>query len=116
MDDQPVTNPSPTPRPQVPLREGILSKIFLNEKGVRGVWRLLIYTTFVAAIGFGGSIILQLLRGLPRGVFYLDSWFPYEAFGFTVIFGAALIMARVEGETIPRKILRDEQFAQIHRG
>jgi membrane protease YdiL (CAAX protease family) len=98
VDVRPVENPSPTPFP-VPPRDGVFSKIFLNEKGVRGVWRLLIYGTFVAAIGFSGSIILQLFLGPTRGVFSPNSWFPYEAFSFMVIFLAALIMARVEGRS-----------------
>jgi membrane protease YdiL (CAAX protease family) len=93
MDNSPPSGfPSPPP-------EGIFSRIFLNEKGVRGVWRLLIYAIFVAALGFAGLIVLQQFVGPTRGVFSLDYWFPYEAFCFTAVFGAALIMAQIEGRS-----------------
>ena len=97
MDVDPLTNPSPTPRFQAPPPEGFLSKIFLNDRGVRGVWRLLIYATVVTGLGFSGLIVLQLFVGPSRGIFSLGYWFPYEAFCFTVVFGAALIMAQIEG-------------------
>lgn len=99
MDAEPLTDPSPTPRLEAPPPEGILGKIFLNDKGVRVGWRLLIYATFVAGLGFGGLIVLQQFVGPTRGVFSLDYWFPYEAFCFAVVFGAALIMAQIEGRS-----------------
>jgi len=85
-----------TPPFQAPPPEGILSKIFLNDKGVRGPWRLLIYATLVATLGFCGLLALQLIVGPGRGIFSLGYWFPYEALCFGVVFGAALIMARIE--------------------
>ncbi len=99
MDAEPLTDPSPTPPFQTPPPEGILAKIFLNDKGVRGVWRLLIYASFVAGLGFGGLIVLQLFVGPTRAVFSLGYWFPYEVFCFTVVFGSALIMAQIEGRS-----------------
>jgi membrane protease YdiL (CAAX protease family) len=97
LDAEPLTDPSPTPRFQAPPPEGIISQIFLNDKGVRVGWRLLIYATFVAGLGFGGLVVLQQFVGPTRGVFSLDYWFPYEALCFAVVFGAALIMAQIEG-------------------
>ncbi len=99
MDVEPFTDPSPTPRFQASPPEGILSKIFLNDKGVRGGWRLLIYAAFVAGLGFGGGIVLQQFIHPTRGVFSLGYWFAYEVFCFSVVFGAALIMARIEGRS-----------------
>jgi membrane protease YdiL (CAAX protease family) len=91
----------PSPTPPFPPRptEGIFNKIFLNDKGMRGVWRLVIYATFVAGLGFGGLIALQLFVGPPPGGFSLHYWFPYEACSFIVVFSAALIMARIEGRS-----------------
>ncbi len=97
MDVEPFTNPSPNPPFQAPPPEGILSKIFLNDKGVRSGWRLLLYATLVAGLGFGGLIVLQQLIHPTQGVFSLGYWFPYEVFGFIVVLGAALIMAQIEG-------------------
>ncbi len=84
---------------QGPPTQGILGKIFLNDKGIRGGWRLLIYAALVAGLGFGGGIVLQQFIRPTRGVFSLGSSFAYEVFCFTVVFGAALIMAQIEGRS-----------------
>jgi membrane protease YdiL (CAAX protease family) len=99
LDIEPLTDPSSPPRFQAPPPEGILSRIFLNDKKVRGGWRLLIYAAFVAGLGFSGGIILQQFIRPTRGVFSLGYWFAYEVFCFTVVFGAALIMAQIEGRS-----------------
>ena len=108
MDVEPFMDSAQTPPFQAPPPEGILSKIFLNDKGVRGPWRLLIYTSIVAALGFCGLLVLQLIVGPGRAIFSLGYWFPYEALCFSVVFGAALIMARIENRSpgaygLPRK-------------
>jgi membrane protease YdiL (CAAX protease family) len=99
LDIEPLANTSSTPPFQAPPREGILNKIFLNEKGLRGGWRLLIFAAFVAVLGFGGGIILQHFIHPTRGVFSLGYSFTYEVFSFMVVFGAALIMSRIEGRS-----------------
>ncbi|HTF22790.1 MAG TPA: CPBP family intramembrane glutamic endopeptidase [Candidatus Limnocylindria bacterium] len=66
---------------------------------MRGGWRLLIYAALVAGLGFGGGIVLQQFIRPTRGVFSLGSSFAYEVFCFTVVFGAALIMAQIEGRS-----------------
>jgi membrane protease YdiL (CAAX protease family) len=96
LDVEPVIDPSPTPGFQAPPPEGILHKIFLNDRGLRGGWRLLIYAVFVAGLGFGGGIVLQQFIRPTRGAFSLGSSFAYEVFCFTVVYGAALIMAQIE--------------------
>jgi membrane protease YdiL (CAAX protease family) len=77
LDIEPLTYSSPTPPLQGPPPRGILSKIFLNDKG----------------------IVLQHFIRPTRGVFSLGSSFAYEVFCFTVVFGAALIMAQIEGRS-----------------
>jgi len=99
LDIEPLTYSSPTPPLPGPPPQGILSKIFLNDKGIRGGWRLLIYAALVAGLGFGGGIVLQQFIRPTRGVFSLGSSFAYEVFCFTVVFGAALIMAQIEGRS-----------------
>jgi len=99
LDIEPLTDPFPTPPLQGPPTQGILSKIFLNDKGIRGGWRLLIYAALVAGLGFGGGIVLQQFIRPTRGVFSLGSSFAYEVFCFSVVFGAALIMAQIEGRS-----------------
>jgi membrane protease YdiL (CAAX protease family) len=75
---------------------GIASTIFLNEKGLRAGWRLLIYALFVAAIGFSGGMVLRHFVSPTRGVFSPGYLFAGEAFSFVVVFGAALIMSPIE--------------------
>ena len=71
MDFEPLAEPSSAPHLQAPSPDGILSKVFLNDKGVRGGWRLLMYAAFVAVLGFGGGTVLQRFIHPPRGVFSL---------------------------------------------
>jgi len=100
LDVEPLQDPSPTPPFQVPPREGILSKIFLNDKGVRGGWRLLIYAAFVAGLGFGGGLVLRQFVRPSHGVFSPGYMFIQEAFSFSVIFAAAVIMAQIERQSV----------------
>jgi len=99
LDIEPLADTSSNPPFQAPPPEGILHKIFLNEKGVRGGWRLLIYAGIVAGLGFGGGIILQHFIHPTRGVFSIGYSFTFEVFSFMVVFGAALIMSRIEGRS-----------------
>ena len=100
MDPEPLAEPSSTPPFQVQPPEGILNKIFLNEKGLRAGWRLLIYAAFVAALFFGASVVLRQYVRPSRGVFSPGYLFMQEAFSFVAIFAAALIMARIERRSV----------------
>jgi uncharacterized protein len=99
LDFEPSGEPSSTPPLQAPRSEGILGKIFLNDKGLRGGWRLLIYAAFVAALGFGGGIVLRQFIHPTRGVFSIGYSFTYEVFSFMVVSGAALVMSQIEGRS-----------------
>ena len=96
MDAEPLTDPSSlsplTPPPPV----GPASVIFLNEKGLRAGWRLLLYAVFVAALGFSGGMVLRHFAPPTRGVFSPRYLFAGEIFSLVVVFGAALIMSRIE--------------------
>src|SRR5260370_37599713 len=96
LEIEPVANTSSNSPFQGPPPEGILNKIFLNEKGLRGGWRLLIYAGFVAVLGFGGGFVLQHFIH-SRGGFSFGYSFNYAVVSFIVVFGAALIMSRVDG-------------------
>ena len=99
MDFEPSAEPSSASPLQAPRPEGILHRIFLNDKGLRGGWRLLIYAAFMAALGFGGGIVLREFIHPARGVFSFGYSFAYEVFSFLVVLGAALIMSRIEGRS-----------------
>lgn len=96
MDFESFTQPSSGPPPAAPPAEGILSKVFLNDKGLRAGWRLLIYAACVAGLGIGGGALLFHFVRPQRGAFSPGYLFAGEAFSFLVVFGAALIMARIE--------------------
>ena len=96
MDFEPSLDPSSAPPFTAPPPEGLPGKIFLNGGELRAGWRLLIYAAFVAGIGFvGGMAVLLFVPPSHRQVFPA-SLFLQEAFGFLVVFGAALIMAQIE--------------------
>jgi len=90
------SDPSPNPSSPAPSFGGLLSKIFLNEKGLRGGWRLLVYAAFVAGLGFGGGLVLGHFAPRTRGATSPAYFFAQEAFSFVVIFAAALIMSQIE--------------------
>src|SRR5208282_40378 len=96
MDNDPISipgeiSPSPAPSP-----DSFLSKIFLNEHGLRAGWRLLIYLVFVFALGFLGQLLLATLPRSPKGLFSPRTLFIGETYTFLVVFLAALIMSRIE--------------------
>ena len=96
MDAEPLTDPSALPPLTPPPPVGPLSVIFLNEKGLRAGWRLVLYAVFVAALGFSGGMVLRHFAPPTRGVFSPRYLFAGEIFSFAVVFGAALIMSRIE--------------------
>jgi membrane protease YdiL (CAAX protease family) len=99
LDFEPSAEPSSSPPLQSPPPERIVSKIFLNDKGVRGIWRLLIYAAFVAVLGFGGLVVIRQFAGAPSRVFSLGHALMSEAFSFAIVLGAALIMSQIEGRS-----------------
>jgi membrane protease YdiL (CAAX protease family) len=96
LDAEPLTDPSSLPPLTPPPPVGIASVIFLNEKGLRAGWRLVLYAIFVAALGFSGGMVLRHFAPSTRGVFSPRYLFAGEIFSFAVVFGAALIMSRIE--------------------
>lgn len=80
-----------------PALNKLANQIFLNEQGLRAGWRMLVYAVFSAGLGFAGEFLIQHFARPKRGSFVLSGWLIQEAFLFTVIFSAALIMARLEG-------------------
>jgi len=62
---------------------------------MRGGWRLLIYAGFLTL----GFVVFRQFVGPPSVVFSFGSAFVSEGFSFAIVFGAALIMARIEGRS-----------------
>jgi membrane protease YdiL (CAAX protease family) len=96
LDFEPSPDSPRIPPFTAPPSERLSGKLFLNNGELRAGWRLLLYATFVVAFGFGGGILLLQFSPLARREFFPYYLFIEEAFGFLVVFGAALIMARIE--------------------
>jgi uncharacterized protein len=87
--------PPPVSPPQSPEPE-FLSQLFLNEKGLRAGWRLLVYAIFVVGLEIGGGTVLQHLLLPESGSVLPGKLMAQELFSFGVVFGAALIMGLIE--------------------
>ena len=96
MDIEPSPDSSTAAPLTPPPPEGLPSKIFLHDGGLRAGWRLLIYAVFVAALGFSGGLVLRQFVRPSRGVFSPGYLLIQEAFSFVAIFAAAVIMAQIE--------------------
>ncbi len=84
MDFETLPHSSPTPPFQAHPPESLLSKILVNDKGLRAGWRLLVYVAFVAGLS----------------VFSPGYWFAQEVYSFIAVFAATLIMAQIERRSL----------------
>ncbi|GAC1624431.1 MAG: CPBP family intramembrane metalloprotease [Candidatus Acidiferrum sp.] len=74
----------------------LLKQIFFNDLGLRAGWRFLIYVLLVVGIGLGTGRVVSHFVGHVRGTPPVRLFFLQEIIGFAVVFGAAMIMARIE--------------------
>lgn len=74
----------------------LLRKIFLNEFGLRAGWRFLIYVLLVVVITLVTGRVVSHFVGRVRGTPPVGLLFLQETVSFAVIFGAALLMGRIE--------------------
>jgi uncharacterized protein len=97
------TNLSTSPQSQpssIPPADDVLRKIFLNDRGLRSGWRLLIYVLLVG-LSFGAIVLIsQFLRrgsgGGGGGAFSPSTTFLVEVLSFAAAFLPALVMSRIE--------------------
>jgi CAAX protease family protein len=87
---------SSTPAFQAPPSEGLPSKIFLNNEGLRAGWRLLLFAALWVMIEFVVETLVWQLMGRR-----IDSYSPQsvalgELLSFASAYSAALLMARLE--------------------
>jgi membrane protease YdiL (CAAX protease family) len=76
------------------------TSLFHNEHGLRAGWRLLVYVLLV----LGGGVIVMLglrlfltpKRGAPTAMILLSQ----EVVGFALVYGAALVMSRLERRSV----------------
>jgi len=80
-----------------PPPEGLASKIFLNQGGLRAGWSLLLYTAIGLMIWYPLAMIVFLIGGFRHGSYSPPSVALGELVSFAAAYGAALVMARLEG-------------------
>src|ERR1700726_1332962 len=95
--DRPTDTPSTQPSRDTSSNSSLrLSKIFLNEQGLRAGWRLLLYVVMMAGFFLGLKMLLmQFYRSTP-GKFSFESVLYSEMIGFISVFGAAVVMSFLE--------------------
>jgi membrane protease YdiL (CAAX protease family) len=97
LDIEASPDPSSQPHSTPPPPPGDSGKLFFNDEGeLRAGWRLLVYATFVIGLEFGGGFVFLLLVPPVRDLFSPGFLFAEEVLSFLAVFGAALIMARIE--------------------
>jgi CAAX protease family protein len=72
------------------------TSLFHNEHGMRAGWRLLVYLLIVLVSGMVTGIVVWSILVPRRGLPALFSMLVQEVIGFALVYGAALIMARLE--------------------
>lgn len=85
--DEQLGDPEPPP---------VFRKVFLNDFGLRAGWRFLIYVLLVVGIALAAGRVIHHFVGHVRGAPPVRLLFLQEIIGFAIVFGAALLMARIE--------------------
>ena len=87
---------SPTPNFPSPPPEGLASKIFFSQDGLRAGWSLLLYTAFGFMLWYLLAMVTLLLGGFREGSYSPQSVALGELVSFAAAYGTAVTMARLE--------------------
>lgn len=92
------TSPDPAEKPPLstPPPKAHTAILFQDDGGLRAGWRLLLYATFVAGLGFAAAILILVLAPPLRLQFSPASLFLEDALSFLVLVAAAVIMSQIE--------------------
>jgi len=71
--------------------------VFFNKQGLRSGWRILVYVCLVALLFYGVEVALVSSFLPAQNQFKVSTIIVGEAMFFLAVYGAALLMARVEG-------------------
>jgi membrane protease YdiL (CAAX protease family) len=74
--------------------------VFFGEGGLRSGWRLAIYLLIVGALAAAITLLVVRIFGQPRGVPTVSAMILQELVGFAVVFGAAVVMSRMERHSL----------------
>ena len=87
---------SSTPTFPTPPPEGLAARIFFGQDGLRAGWSLLLYTAIGFMIWYPLGMVLVLAGGFRGGSYSPQSVALGELVSFAAVYGAALLMARLE--------------------
>ena len=88
--------PSSTPAFPAPPPDGLASKIFFSNDGLRAGWSLLLYAACGLMIWYPLAMVVTLIGGFREGSYSPQSVALGEFVSFAAVYGAALAMARLE--------------------
>jgi len=74
--------------------------VFFGERGLRSGWRLAIYLLIVVALAVASMVLTARIFGQPRGVPTVSEMILQDVVGFAVVFGAAIVMSRIERRSL----------------
>lgn len=94
----PESSPEFSSTPTLPTRppEGLASRIFFNQGGLRAGWSLLLYMAFGLMIWYPLAMVVLFIGGFREGSYTPQSVALEELVSFGAVYGAALVMARLE--------------------
>ncbi len=87
---------SPTPPLPPGPSHGLLEKVFLNDKGLRAGWRLLLYVVFWITFSYALQFVVIGFFGFAADAFSPQKILQEDLLSFMAALGAALLMARLE--------------------
>src|ERR1700738_1339235 len=95
--DTPTDTPSTQPSRDTSSNSSLgLSKILLNEQGLRAGWRLPLYVVIMVGFFLGLKMLLMHFYRSTPGKFSFESLLYSEMIGFISAFGAAVAMSFLE--------------------
>ncbi len=96
LTTEPSAEPPSTPAFPAAPPEGLLSRIFLGQDGLRVGWSLLLYAAFLLMIEYGLGAVVVLAGGFSGNLRSPQSVALEELLSFASAYAAALLMARLE--------------------
>ena len=90
------SEPSSTPAFPLPPPEGLANKVLFGQDGLRAGWSLLLYTAFGLLIWYPLAMVVLLFGGFREGSYSPQSVGLGELVSFAAVYGAAVVMARLE--------------------
>jgi len=104
MDDHQLEAPEPSSQPNqsppLQVSRHPIERVFVNDRGLRSGWRILIYLFQVIFLGIAVNFVLGRVLHLPKNS-TPPMWqmFLQEGLSFAIVFLPALLMARLESRS-----------------